>query len=496
MFCVSVLVALALPAPTHAESNPASTFIVSTNTFYAYVQASENVDVAFAKILNTGSNTNSTLTISRPGAADVLCTLDGATAVGNPASECIQTNLTAPQTGVWRFHFVGPGSGHDRYDWAINAQNGAVNIPGRVWSEAYALEQTAAHVGINAWYQSEYGYQYHAIYRDYDGIDSSLAADGLGLVQPGTCIPHYKSVNMGGTVNYRPPAECHSAYKLFFDSPASDLPASAATWDGSTEWVRPPVTTPDVSNVGFSPSSTGSRNGNVTFNLANYQGPVTVEVDVNNNGAYSDPVDRSFPYTAASPGAHSVPFDGNDGQGNAIPTNQVLTFRVKVDRVAEIHFLSGDVERRAGGIEVTRLNGPAGGEKTIYWDDTDFAFPDSNRCPAPLLVVPDGTAGVNSTGGAHLWTTTSCAGGAPQFGGNANNGINGSWGDFRLINDWAFVPTDVSATFVLAAYTASAPTLAPTGSNQVVLLMAAVVLIVTPATILLRHRFASLSKKA
>lgn len=460
-----------------AASNPSGTYIVSTNTFYVYAQSSENVDASFTKILNTANNTNSTLTISRPGAADINCTMDGTTAVGNAASDCIQTNLTAPQSGVWRFHFVGGGSGHDRYDWTINAQNGAVTIPGRTWTEEYVLEQTAPHAGINVWFQSEYGYRYQAVYNDYDGIDSTLAADGLGLVQPGTCLPHYKSINMGaGYTDYFPPAECNSAYKVFFENPASDLPATSTTWSGSTEWVRPGIVTPGVTNVGFTSTSTGSRNGNVTFNLTNYEGPLTVEVDVNNNGVYTDPVDVSIPYTAAAPGAQSVAFDGKDGNGADIPTAQVLNFRVKVDRVAEIHFLSGDVERRAGGIEVTRLNGPAGDESVIYWDDSDFASPDANRCPAPLGITLTGTSGVDSTGGVHAWTTTGCAGGSPQFSGNANNGVNGSWGDFRIINDWAFVPVDVTATFALSGYTA--PTdgegrLAETGTGIYGIILAA-----------------------
>lgn len=480
--CASFLASLWSPAQSHAASNPTDTYIVSNNTFYVYVQATENFDVSFTKLLNTANNTNSTVTVSRPGAADTVCTLDGTTAVGNPASDCVLPDLTAPQAGIWRIQFTGGGSGHDRYTWTMNAQNGVVDIPGRVWSEAYVLEEVLTEADMQVWYQSEYGYQYRANYLSYNGLDSVIEASSLGLVQPGTCLPLYKSVTMNTTGFAKPGPNCHSVYKLFFELPASDLPASSSRWNGSSDWIKPPITLPSINNLTFTSSSTGSRSGTIAFDPLDYKGPVTVQVDVNNNGVYTDPVDVSMP-VAAEADPMTVAFNGLDGNGNSIPANQAITFRVTIDRVAEIHFLAEDVERRAGGIEVTRLNGPTGDESLIYWDDTDFIFPDSNHCPDPLTgVMPDGTAGVDSSGGAHSWTTTGCSGGSPQFGGNANNGINGSWGDYRIINDWAFVPANVSATYTLAAYTASTmPNLAATGSDQVTLVTLVVTVLVTIA---------------
>lgn len=488
---ISFATSLILPGQSHAASNPADTYIVSNNNFYVYVQATENLDVSFTKLLNTPNNTNSTVTIWRPGAANTICTLNGTTAVGDPASDCVLPNLTASQTGIWRIQFTGGGSGHDRYTWTINAQNGAVDIPGRVWSEAYALEEVLTEADMQVWFQSEYGYQYRTNFLSYNGLDSVIEASSLGLVQPGTCLPLYKSVTMNTSGFAKPDPSCHSVYKLFFEPPASDLPASSTRWNGSTDWIKPPIVPPSIHNLTFTSSSTGSRDGTITFDPLDYKGPVTVQIDVNNNGSYTDPIDVSMP-VAAEADPMTVAFDGLDGNGNAIPANQAITFRVGINRVAEIHFLAEDVERRAGGIEVTRLNGPAGDESLIYWDDTDFIFPDPNHCPDPLTgVVPDGTAGFDSTGGVHAWTTTGCPGGPPQNGGNANDGIHGSWGDYRIINDWAFAPANVSATYTLAAYgtpaasttpASSAPTLAATGSDRTALVTLVAVILLAAAT--------------
>ena len=99
VLCVSFILSLILPAESHAANNPVDTYIVSNNYFYVYVQATENLDASFTKILNAPNTTNSTVTISRPGAADTACTLDGTTAVGDPSSDCIFSDLTATQSG-------------------------------------------------------------------------------------------------------------------------------------------------------------------------------------------------------------------------------------------------------------------------------------------------------------------------------------------------------------------------------------------------------------
>ncbi len=380
-------------------------------------------------------------------------------------------------------------------------QNGASDIPGRTWSAVYNAAQLSGTpptgVDFSTWYQSEYGYLYQVDYIDYNGILSVLSASGVGIVNSGGgCVPIYKSVN-GAVIDSSwayAPSSCNSSYKLFYENPASDLPASATQWDGNTDWVKPAIANPAISNLGFSPTTTNSRDGNITFDLANFTGPVDVNIDTNNNGSYADPGDVTITY-GASPGAVSVPFDGKDGNGDDIPNNQAIKFKASISKTAEIHFLMEDVELVGGGIQINRLNGPSGNETTIYWDDTQLAFPGVNRCSG--TPQQDGTAGVDSTGGVHGWTLSGC--GSPNYG-NYNNYTDGSWGDARTINNWAFVATNTNATYTLSAFTTT-PTpdpeaqsieLADTGQGEIIpFLISCFLVTVTILVSFPYHRFSN-----
>ncbi len=482
VFITGALSLLLVPKQVQASAaNPASTYIVASNDFYAYVQVGENLDTSFTKQINGSGagDVDAVITLSRPGAADQSCTITAA-AITGVTTACSFDDQTATQTGVWKIHF-NHGGNIDYYSWTLGVQTGTTDIPGRAWSSLYSMAQLsgAPPTGIDfaVWYQSEFGYLYRTEYFDYNGIQSLVQASGIGLVHSGGgCVPLYKSVNLSATNFATPPASCDSDFKLFYEAPASDLPTSATQWDATTDWVKPAIATPVISDLSFNSTTLNSRDGDITFNLANYAGLVNVYIDTNNNGNYSDPVDVTIPY-GANDGANTVPFDGKDGNGNTIPNSQALSFKANIDRSAEIHFLMQDVELSGGGIEVQRLNGPAGNETLIYWDDTDFADPDSNRCS--ITPQPNGTAGVDSTGGVHTWSLSGC--GAPNYG-NFNNGINGSWGDARTIDEWAYVAINTFATYTLAGYTdPSTPTLPDTGQNSSLLLAVAGTLMLVPA---------------
>lgn len=481
---VAATLFLMLPTGTHAAAtNPTGTYLTANNDFYAYVQSSENLNVSFVKQIDgsAAGDGDAVITVSRPGASDVNCTVLAADPV---STACTFTGLTATQSGIWHINFAHAQVINDYYSWTIGVKTGSTDIPGRVWSSVYNVAQQGGTpptgVDFLTWYQSQFGYLYKTTNYDYNGISSAIQADALGLVQSGGgCIPLYKSVNRNSTSFAFPPGSCNSAYKIFYETPASDLPASATRWDNTTDWIKPAIATPAISNLNFTSTTPNSRAGNITFDLANFSGTVDVSIDTNDNGSYSDPGDVTIPYGAVS-GAVSVPFDGNDGNGDPIPISQKLTFKIAIDRSAEIHFLATDVELRGGGIEVQRLNGPAGGENVIHWDDTNFASPDANRCSFTSQL--DGTAGVDSTGGVHAWDLSGC--GAPNYG-NFNNNVNGSWGDSRIINEWAYVSSNTFMTTSLAGYIAPGTlastdpttTLAATGQNANILTDVGVVLI-------------------
>ncbi|GLZ30111.1 hypothetical protein Lesp02_23010 [Lentzea sp. NBRC 105346] len=441
------------------SGNIANTHIRSPQTFFAYLAPGQNLDASFVKTTdNTGASVRDvTITVRRPGAAPLTCLVPDTLPVG---SGCYFPDLTGG-AGIWSVDFAmscAPATfcSGDKFDWDVTVQSGATDVPGRVWTEKYALNQGATEVPVDLsfWYQSEFGYTYQGNYRQYNGIDSTVAADNFGVVQTGTCTPAYQSsANLqvaGGT--------CGGVFKVFFEPPANDLPVSATRWDGATDWIKPPVAPdPTITNATFTPDAPGSRSGALTFDLNDYSGAFRVTVDANDDGDVSDPVDRTIPVTAAE-GPVSVPFDGRDGTGAPIPSSRSVSFQVIVDRIAEIHFTNADVELR-GGIEVTRLNGPLAGRKTLYWNDTGFTYPDPGRCSTtPVL---DGRAGMDSTGGVHGWDLGTCGsvGGA--------NGTDGGWGNNRVIDDWTYVPVLVAQTVRLPGHdvritkTASAPTARP-----------------------------------
>ncbi len=466
-------------------ANPASTYITESTDFYAYVNTDENLDASFIKQIDTSgvNDTDAVFTVSRPGAADQVCTVLANDPV---SSSCDFTNQTATQSGIWRISFVhGFVTINDQYTWTIGVQTGSTDIPGRVWSSVYNVSQLggAPPTGVNfsAWYQSEFGYLYKATNFDYNGIQSAIQGDALGLVKSGGgCVPLYKSVNRNDLSYAFPAANCASTFKTFFEVPASDLPVSATKWDGSTDWIKSPITPPSITGLSFT-SGTDSRDGNINITSANYRGAVNLGIDTNGNGVYTDPVDVHLLIGMIN-GVANVVFNGKDGLGNTIPTSQPINFKATIDHAAEIHFLATDVELRGSGVEVIRQNGPAGNESTIYWDDTKFPSPDANRCSITPDAL-DATAGVDSTGGVHSWSLSGCGG--PQFG-NFNNNVNGSWGDSRIINEWAFVPSNASKTFVLSAHTVlpASIILADTGDNTHVLIALSLAFVIVPSAIL------------
>lgn len=417
---------LAVATPAAASETPGTSFIRQDNTFYAYVGAGENIDVEFSKYAPAADASAVTITVQGPGGVNRSCTKQPTDAQN---TSCSWANLTSTTPGVWAITFNVAVSTTDYYEWKVNVQKGATTVPGRVYSERYTMFQSAtigAVTDVSLWYQSELGYTYAAKYTGYNGVDSLFTADATGVRYNGTCTSAYASVE-GGDATRSPAAldECGDPYKIFFEAPAADLPPTATLWNGTTDWVLPSIAAdPAVTSVTFTPDNAWTRSGEIDFAVDNFTGQLVVEVDTDNDGTY----DVSIPGSAID-ASGSVRFDGLDANGVAVPAGQAMAVRVAVARTGEIHFTNIDVEVRAGGLEVTRLNGPGAGDKTLRWNDSELST--TTRCgtrPNPL----DARAGITSTAGAHRWTPAGC----PTLLG---------WGDGRNIDDWASVPVNASA---------------------------------------------------
>lgn len=433
-------------SPAAAVGGPGGSQADLPMTFEAYVQVGETIG-AFAGRQTVGT----TLTITDPtGAVIYNCTWNGGSSFTPagcstaPASNTVSPDIPATATGVYGITYTNPANANVL--WSVFVEAAGIEIPGRVWTNEYKMNQVRSAsdtASFSLWYQSQAGYLYKADYATYTGINSVFSADATGVhdSDDADCVSAYRSMDLGGpnfdpTLGRTPLGSCGDPFKIFFQAPAADLPATAQSWDGSTEWIVQAILTPSVPALNFTPNPATSRqDGEISWTVDDFTGNMDLQIDANNDGDFTDPEDRTIRVFGAEGQTLSYQFDGLDGLGNPIPDSAVIGIRAAISKVGEIHLVGTDVERRTD-ITVTAVNGTNAGGTTIYWDDTDLVAA-GRACATP---VTDGTAGVDSAGaGTHGWTCTN----------NANNGVNGSWGDARNIDDWTFAPSDVERTITV-----------------------------------------------
>lgn len=426
-----------------ADSGPTGTTIRQANIFYAYVGAGETLSASFDQWAGSSGGVASTVIISRPGAAPVNCVIPvGATA----GMGCDFNNLTAATPGIWSISYAPAGNVQGRYvTWEIDVRADGVDIPGRVWSEGLWLAQGSPDLpetDFPLYYQSVYGDQYRAMYFGFNGIDSYFAANAIGLREAPSCESYYQSA--GGAPYSGSGTDCGPIYKIFFDEPAADLPASATRFDGATDWILNPIVEPELSNLAFTSGAGTTQAGTITFDVENFVGNMVIQIDANGNGLYDDPEDLTIPYASIDSNG-SYAFDGVDGLGNVVPSGQEINVRAAIDRAGEIHFVNTDVESRSGGIQVESRRGPDAGNTTLYWDDTFINTQQAQRCSG-LIGAVSALDGVDSAGGVHGW------GFCPvKADSNPNDGVRGSYGDRRNIQEWTYRKVDVSIAVVVPA---------------------------------------------
>lgn len=447
---VGVFAGIVPAVPASAESNVPTAGIRAENTFYAYVGAGESLDARFVQSGEFTSGAATTVTVNRPGGAPVSCVIPATAPAG---FTCGWSNLASPEPGIWSISYLPTGGVQQgRYsEWDISVRNAGGEIPGRVWTEQLTiLQPRSIGIDIPLYYQAVTGDQYRATYLGFFGVDSSFSADAIGIRANGTCDVYYESAlpRAGaaglGTPHSVSAGECGPRYKIFFDEPSSDLPESAVRFDGTTDWILPEIVEPAVTDISFTPTSGSVQAGTIAFAVEDFFGAMDVQIDANGNGTYDDPEDVTIPYSVVD-GTGSLDFDGVDGLGNPIPTDRQITVRAHLDRTGEIHFVNADVEARDRGIEVVSMRGSDAGNTTLYWDDSYINTQQAARCSA-LNGPVSAPNGVDSTGGVHSWTL--CPAGQKS---NPNDGISGSYGDVRLIQEWTYRVIDVERAATVPA---------------------------------------------
>jgi hypothetical protein len=477
------------------------------DTFYAYlkpgdtIQASASVDVAATAVSMTQN-----VTLEGPSYAAETHSKN-VNSTGSTVAFANARNDNPQLAEVWTVKYNtgndwdGNGDFGQRLSWDITVKNSfGTTVPGRVW--AYSLSPAtgwdnadeADAIDMTLYAQHFEGYLYKVTLNGHNGWYSHIAMGQLGAgLDDGQCQSAFAS---GHTLNDQfmnsdpyayadlDTTSCSKAYRMFFEDPRGagfpiDLNASNTDLSlinvatNSIEGIG--KTTPDkpvIEGLTYVPSGTSMGSGVVTMTTSDYTGRATLTlksiedadgVVTNWNAQIGPEFDIS--------GKYSMTFDATPYN---IKPGSKLTFEARLTKAGMIHVAISDAEYFGGGIEIQNLNtydkqdtARQVGDKTIYWNDSQLA--NTNRCGHWGVYsgsYDHSVNGVDSTGGVHWWTrsrskpytgsgnagtpTDSGAGGSAVCSGDENEssttpGQSGSWGNWRIIDNWAYDEVAASA---------------------------------------------------
>ncbi|HEY8915768.1 MAG TPA: Ig-like domain-containing protein, partial [Chitinophaga sp.] len=365
--------------------------------------------------------------------------------------------VAAGQGGVWEIDFIPPNATNtsnptpilSSANWTqptnscyiaafdISVRNTSNTfVKGRVFTNIFTANLGAATSTFEPVFNvlTKDGYIYTVDNNGQAGYGFSFLANNKGF-RKADGSPTYKSIDDLNALNLKDPrtadTETDITHKIFFNTPATDLPASASSVSG-TVWLLNTPPTIAASNITFTgiegtanTAGTSPAGGNISFtstSAANY----AVDIDIDGNGVYTDATDKRLTGTAVV-GANSVYWDGTNGAGTKVLlgsknyNTRVLLFS------GEVHFPFIDVENNPNGIIITRTNGSGSGDNTVYWDDTGLI--NTGTASNPLKNT---TTGISSATNGHKWGSTAYSG--TDFG-NENG-----------LDTWAYLQSAPAAT--------------------------------------------------
>jgi uncharacterized repeat protein (TIGR01451 family) len=345
--------------------------------------------------------------------------------IGNPpslgASTAFPTDATQLQTvAAW--------------DITVRATPGGAIRSGRVFADYLALNMGggAATLDASVYVLTQDGYLYQVDLNGQQPFGFIFFCNDDGFIDPATDNGLYRSVQLNtsndgfladATVHSPALADTttHITHKIFFQQPDPALPA-AAPYSGGTMWLLGPPIPPAVpTNVSFTgtegtPGQAGSGLGGYFRFTSSFQGSYRIVLDINQNGVYTDTVDRVL-MGSAQVGVNDIFWDGLDGEGNIVLTSGAAYSAYITVNGGEVHFPFLDVENNLNGFIIRRLNGPgATPDETVYYNDNYGNFGSQTGHSTPLQM---------------LFGTSSPA-----------HAFSNSFGDHKGIDTWAFVPSD------------------------------------------------------
>ena len=376
---------------------------------------------------------------------------------------------TAGQEGIWEIDFMPPSPDNTAetspvtipangdwiqpagpyiaaFDVSVRNTGNSAFITGRVFTNIFSGELSSFSVGFNGIFYilTKDGYQYTLDNNGQAGNGFSFFVNNKGF-RNASGAASYQSVNNTTAPNIQDPTSADTqsdiTHKIFFNTPAADLPVTANIPGGGTTWLVNPPFVPTVSGVTFrgtegtlGKAGTSPLGGTINF-TATANGSYTIIIDANNNGVFTDPIDRKLTGTS-NVGVNAISWDGLDGLGNKIPVGSVTyTANITLSLFsAEVHFPFFDVERNANGIKLTRTSGTGAPDNTVYWDDSQITVSGTPSSPIQNLT------GINSLINGHKWGTTTIINSDGDFGNN------------KSIDTWAYVtsaPINTSVSFTI-----------------------------------------------
>ena len=390
------------------------------------------------------------------------CTVNGF--IANRAQEVAKTytHCTVPvgQTGIWEIDFVSPNPANtvdppptpvgsnwtqpgtrsyvSAWDVTVTTvadfASGGIPQNGRVYANYFPWNMGANGRSLNSdvVVLTDQGFQYSINLNGIDPFGFIFFANNKGFQDAGG-EPIYRSLQFEGAnpgtipVGYsiHLPSSADTSddvtHKLFINTPDSSMPVSANI-NGSTTWLyQAPIVPSPPSDVEFTGTSgntglafTSPAGGNFTFTNNGTTGTYTIVLDINQNGVLGDGNDRIL-IGRATPGANTVPWDGLDGNGDAVSASDFAYQTELTTAYGETHFPMLDPESNANGFIIQRLsptNNPPD-PFNIYYDDSntgaDFTLcaqgETGSSCYGTASNPRAALLGTSSAGGGHGWDT-------------------------------------------------------------------------------------------
>jgi uncharacterized repeat protein (TIGR01451 family) len=437
-----------------------------------------NVYVEAGEIINVGSSgiglNGATIILKSPNGTIYTATGSGGLGIINNRTQEVagplpnsggytpySRTVLAAETGLWQVTFISPGissrgalpnttawtrSGNQGdgitangalVAWDVTVRNsGGTSIPGRAYITNLGGDMGSYYPSIlktDFYVLTKDGYVYQMNTNTLAPLVFNFFSNNKGFTSAGN--PTYKSLNGVPTVgtNVSDPTATDSGTnitnKIFLNNPLlASLPTSASHPVAGSTWLTDIPINPSISS--FTYTRNVSASGGAFNFTANTAGSYSIEIDTNNNGSYTDAVDRNIQGLTLS-GSNSYVWDGKDGAGKIVNNKNTLTARVAT-RSGEVHFPVTDAESNPNGFIITRINGVGTGDSTIYWDDTSISA---------TIGTKNLTGATSSPSGAHTWGSNSTD--------QATQG--GAFGNNVGIDTWTFIRSAYSFTSVLPA---------------------------------------------